>query len=323
MIQNCAIVGSLTDPRTYFRQPTARGEREYVMSRSELMEFATCPHRWFSGYRQEEPEAMSWGSLMDCAWLTPDRLNDRYAFRPETYTNEKGESKKWNGNATVCRQWDADVEKNGQVPLSGALRIATAEACEVLQGDEEIRSVTYEAQVQVMVVGEWVDKSTGLKIPLKCLLDIVPSAKGTRRECLADFKTARSAAPSGWGREVFRHGYDMQAALYLDMWNDAANEKRSTWLHIIQESFAPFEVGRRMLSEEFIELGRGRYKAALRRYAQCLESGTWPGYDDSGRAIIEKWNVTDVEPWMVMAGESFHEDPDWVSKPILELGGAA
>ena len=128
-----------------------------------------------------------------------------------------------------------------------------------------------------MVVGEYADKETGLTVPLKGMIDLEPRVNSTFHDSLADLKTCNSASPFPWARAVFEHGYHIQAAMYLDLYNSATGQDRTTFLHVLQESYAPWEVGKRLLSQEFLELGRLTYLTALQRYCQCLAANSRPG----------------------------------------------
>jgi len=121
-------------------------------------------------------------------------------------------------------------------------------------------------------------------------------------DSLADFKTCSSAHPRSWQKHV--HDYDLhtQAGLYLDLYNAATGEQRDEFRHILQESFKPWQVAKRILSVEFISLGREKYKRILKRYAACLKSGHWPDYDEGGPhdVVLDGWLTTQPVDWMVM-----------------------
>jgi hypothetical protein len=69
-------------------------------------------------------------------------------------------------------------------------------------------------------------------------------------------------------------------------------------LHVAQEIDAPYEVGKFRLSEILLRIGRGVYERALRRYAECVTTGKWPGYAVEG-GIVQGWTDAEAEAWMV------------------------
>jgi hypothetical protein len=273
-----------------------RGDPEYVLSRSDLVEIGRCAHRWVAGYQPPDSDAKEWGALIDCMTLSPDRFRTAYAMTPEMYPDSKtGEPKPWNWNANYCKAW-RDERPGVTIIRPNEFEEASA-AVSVLMADEQIRDLIKLSRKQVMVVAEYKDADTDLTVPLKCLIDLV-SGIG-----LADLKTCSTASPFVWPRDVFNYGYNVQAALYLDAYNLATGENRQEFVHILQESFAPWETAKRMLSAEFIELGRASYIAALKRYCGCLKENRWPGYDEGARLVVNGLRIVEPEAYMIGRSE--------------------
>lgn len=272
-----------------------RGHPDYVMTGGALREFDRCPHRWINGYREDATTFTEWGSLVDCLAMSPDEFKKRFIVVPETYQNEKGEEREWNFNANVCKAWRR-ANAGKQEVKTGLLGDAQW-AATLLQKDEHIGPILKASRKQVMITGFYDDKETGLRIPLKCLIDLVPPS-----DFLADLKTCTNAEKRAWARHVHQFGYHEQSARHLDLWNAAHNDTRQEFRHYIQESFEPFEIGKRILDPGFISIGRDSYVRALKRYALCLKDNEWPGYDSkthNGDIVIDGHLVTSPEAWMV------------------------
>ena len=301
MIQNAKVVGAQIDPEVYHRRDenVPRGHSEYIMSRGELIEFAHCPHRWVNGYHEEESsKPMQWGSLIDTLLLDPDRFSAKYAIAPPTYMaegkkkNDPPTEKKWNLNATYCSNW-VDAQK-GKTVIKVDEYAEALKAVEVIKSDGSISNIIDHSSKQVFVVAEYLDEETGIIVPLRILIDIVPEDKS-----LIDLKTCISAEPRAWSRAVYQHGYHVQAAFYLDVYNAAMGDSRNEFRHIIQESFPPYEIGKRVLSDEFIALGRNKYQEALKLYAKCLRDYSWPSYEELQNYSINGWGIVDTEAYMI------------------------
>lgn len=301
-IINAKVIGCV-ERDAYVKSQYPRGHREFAMSRGELMEFNRCPHRWLMGIESEETKSTKWGSLIDCMLLTPSRFDLLIAVTPAEYPaipkrkDDPIEMKPWNKNATFCKEWEA--ERDGMQIVKPDLHADALAAVKVLMADEQIAGLVGCSQKQVMAVGEYHDDETDLIVPLKVLIDLEPAQESPFEDSLADLKTCATASPFPWVRAVHDHGYHVQAALYLDVYNAATGEDRTTFLHVLQESYAPWEVGKRILSQEFIELGRLTYLTALRRYCACLAANHWPGYDEDGKMVLHGWNLTEPEAWMI------------------------
>ncbi len=291
------LIAENYDSAKYHQMAGKRGEPDFVMSRSELMTFDSCPKKWLLGVEQEQNGSIAFGSLVDCLITDAKRFNERFSVQPAEYMADKGPdkgtSKPWNNNADVCRAWKAEQGSRSILKLS---EIADARGAEArLQGDRLIKELLHRSKKQVFVTTIYQDADTGITVPIKVLIDLVPDG-----EALADLKTVRSAAPKEWQRTVYQWDYHVQAAMYLDAWNSCGlNKQRNQFLHVLVENTAPFETARRILAEEFINIGRARYTAALARYCRCLKAKKWPGYDDEGNDIVNGWRLVSPLAYMV------------------------
>ena len=207
MIASSKVIGAGVSYETYSRQApgVVRGNREFIMSRSELTNFASNPKRWLDGYREDDDtdtDATVWGNLIEClAGLNGD-FEERYAVAPAEYADEKtGKMKPWTFAANVCKAWrEEQGERN---VIKSELRDKAEKAVAALQADADVSELFACSQNQVMVAGVWRDKETGLEIPLRCLLDLVPDvAHPVFSKTLADFKTCRNGCPDFWAREI-------------------------------------------------------------------------------------------------------------------------
>lgn len=301
------VVSANTDAEVYRMSAGKRGELDYMMSRSELLECAWCPSRWIQGYKSPDTKPKEFGTLMD-ALVLGTQFADKFAVCPATYPSEskKGETaeKPWNRNSTYCKEWEAEQEKAGRTTVKADDYQEAKAAATSLLNQRDIAAIIADSDHQVMAVSEYHDEETGIVVPVKILVDIAPRLGPPGHESLLgksliDFKTAMSAGPGPWTRAVFEHNYHVQGAFYLDAWNAATGDDRQDFRHIIQESYAPWEVGRRLLSQEFLELGRIKYLHALKVYAGCLADNNWPGYDRGTNFIMQGFTIVGPEIWMM------------------------
>ena len=296
MIQNAKITSKGRTPASYHEQAAKRGSAEFIMSSSSLRAFAECPQKWFNGFEFPDSKATEWGRLLDVCLLTPDEFLKLYSIKPSTYRDAKtGEEKPWNANSNVCKAWKDAQE--GKECVSDAKLEEVRQAIARLRADEIIAAWCAACDTQVLVEAEWHDEPTGLVIPIRCLIDFVPRNDTEFAKCVGDLKTTCNAKPQAWQRWAFTAGYHVQGAFNLDLLAAATGEDRNTFCFILSESSAPWQTGKRMLSEDFKELGRAEYKRHLRNYAACVKSGRWPGYDDNDEAA-QGWTVVSPEPWM-------------------------
>lgn len=300
-LHSAKLVGYDVEYESYARQVVARGHSDYSMGRSDLVDFAACPSKWMKGGGEsEETEATEWGKLVERLIQYPAAAKDEYAVQPAEYDHPKEGRKPWNNNATVCRDWRKEQESAGREVIKAETWTQANNAVKFFYGDHELSALLEASRCQAMVVGEYRDKETGLVVPVKGLIDLVPGKDTALNYVLADIKTTVNAHPFVWGREIHKRHYYWQAALYLDLWNLAMLEKRYEFKHAIQESCPPWQCGLRFLSEGFIRLGRLEYRAALQRYCQCLKERYWPGYETPEAGLcVNGWLVQDLEPYMI------------------------
>lgn len=322
MITNAKILAKAVNPVEYHEAKFERGDLRLEMSSSQLREFYRCPQRWKEGYNSPASESKTWGSLVDTLLLTPEQFSKRYVVTPQSYTTKAMEcprcnsitdskscrqckcerveievSKPWTLQSDTCLEMKKEWEAQGLELLSASEKLAADAAIAKLMRDSHIATYVNESDKQVWVAATWEDES-GLKIPVKALLDLVPRADSVFGKSAGDLKTTRSAALGQWQRWVYSAGYHIQGALMLDLLSAALpNDDRNTWCHILSENFAPYQTGKRILSHAYIELGRAEYKKMLRLYCQCLKIGKWPHYDDHDEAV-QGWTIVEPSPWM-------------------------
>jgi hypothetical protein len=297
------------DPAKYHALGSAipRGKPQKTMSNSELKRFLRCPQKWIRGVETKSTDSTEWGDLVDSCVLTPERFGRKFAISPEMYEakgkkkDDPVELKPWNYQATVCKEWRTAQESAGFTVVKPDDASEAWSAAKRLLEDDRLKTFIESSDKQVQLCIDYTDDETGISVPIKCLVDLVPRKTSDCWNSLGDLKTSVSAQPHAWVSAVFEFGYHMQASLYLDAFNAVTGEKRKMFAHVVQENSAPYETARRLLSEEFINIGRDAYRLALREYCQCLKSGFWPGYDDreGTDTIIDGWRVVEPKPYML------------------------
>lgn len=296
MIVRAKIVGENVSYETYSHQDpgVVRGHPEFVMSRSELAAFLVNPEKWLAGGASEDTSATEWGRLVECLEMNPKEFEHLFEVHPENYPCEPTKrdprsEKPWTTRADYCKEWEEDRK------LAGITIISPKVMAEAEQAVKSAKAYTPRAELvsiskkQVMVLGEWIDKTAQLVIPLRCLIDLVPEKKHPAMgKWLADSKTARNGNPEHFARVVDDESYDIQAALSLDLYVTATGEDRCEWIFPLQENTPPYHVVKPMpaLTTEFLEFGRAKYATALREYAACLTSNQWPSYSTGSRLVF-------------------------------------
>ena len=95
---------------------------------------------------------------------------------------------------------------------------------------------------------------------------------------IVDYKTAISAAPDEFGRSAVKFGYHIQAAWYRRLAISLGLAETVSFRFVVQEKTAPYLVSVIELDDRTLDIGDMLGQQAARIYADCVESGVWPGY---------------------------------------------
>lgn len=283
---------------TTYHQPqrAKRGDSDFVMSRTELRAFAENPHAWVQGELEIKPSgAMLFGSLVDAMLLDPSALA-QFAARPTTYTDSKGATKPWNGNSNTCKDWLKRAAAEGKQVVSEYAYKQAEKAARLARENSAFGAMLSGAQTQVVLEWSYLDAETGIEVPLKAMVDLVPPAGAA----LIDLKTAMKADPRGFEKAVWQNGYYYQAGFYLWGWRECRDSDRSIFAwHVIETGGCSpdgvparksFTQGTYVCAADYAAIGIDHAKRDLARYARCLADGRWPEYTDKPKMIeAPKW----------------------------------
>jgi len=105
---------------------------------------------------------------------------------------------------------------------------------------------------------------------------------------LVDLKTTVNADPREFGKTAYDFGYHQSAAHYQDGVHAATGEKLPFTFVLVEKS-APYLVSVVQLDDEALTAGRALNDRAKRIYAECTETGNWPGYPDADPISLPMW----------------------------------
>lgn len=225
----------------------------------------------------KESTALTFGKAFHAATLEPDVFAETYAVlppdAPQRPTAAMLNAAK-NSDSSLARigwweRWDAD--NPGRIILSAAdyeraQRMADSVrahpvAAGLLVGGE--REITF----------RWQDEETGLAA--KCRADLYANG-----EFLLDLKSCRDASPDGFARAVAAYHYDLQCQHYLE--GIRANGDSIRWMILLAvESDPPYVCQPHILDSRAEERGWNLRQCAIKRQAECLRTGKWPGYSEA------------------------------------------
>lgn len=119
----------------------------------------------------------------------------------------------------------------------------------------------------------WTDEETG--VPCRAMLDRFPSPR-----VATDVKTCVSAAPAEIERAVWKFGYHVQDAWYRAGLKALGIHDNPGMAFVFVEKNPPHLVNVVQLNPLALEAGAHYARQARLIFAECTESGVWPGWGD-------------------------------------------
>lgn len=229
-------------------------------------------------YRAESPpsRAMQLGSAIHCALLEPERFTTDYVLLKDVKDRRASEYKaatKVHGTERVLVSTEADQVAGMQ------------EA--VLSNPSMAKRLNAEGWRELSLFVR--DPETGVLIRVR--YDLL-----TADGIAVDLKSCQDARPEEFSRSIFNYAYDLQCALYRDAFEWATGETPVFEFAVVEKDMPH---GHKLYEPDhtMIQEGRRRYREALNLFAQCEQSGNWPGLPCDGPEIISlpSWRVAQIE----------------------------
>lgn len=124
----------------------------------------------------------------------------------------------------------------------------------------------------------WIDADTGL--PCRARFDHLHRAMRYGM----DLKSCADGTEDGFTRAMVRHAYHLSQAHYL-AGAHALEHPLKGYFFLSQETFPPYVATVNEIDSTFEELGFSLWKTSMKRLAQGVATGRWPGYATSPTGI--------------------------------------
>lgn len=233
-------------------------------------------HFWTDSYlnpdREAEPPtpAQIFGSAAHALVLGDEVFEARHTVSPYDDFRSK-EAREWKAQAEAAGRYIIKRETYDDLKrLAAAAHEYPLVKAGILDGEVE-RSLV------------WRDEETG--VWLKARPDVLP-----RAGIIVDYKTTVSAHPRDMQKAIADHGYHVQLALVREGLlalgivepKDVAD---LTFALVFQEKKAPFALNHCEIDADWLFRGSQVIRRAVRRFAQCVAEGVWPGYEPPTHAL--------------------------------------
>lgn len=213
----------------------------------------------------EDSDARQRGRAVHCAVLEPARFRTDFVL--------------WTGKVRNGKAWDAFEKENaGKEILTKAMNdhaMAMAKAAAAIPAARPyLMGGRSEATLLWTFEREAIGGVPGYSMECRSRLDFIADCGA-----LVDLKTTRDASPSGFGREVGRYNYHVQAAFYRRAYFRVTG-KLLPYKFVAIESAFPFVGAVYSVTDEALELGEETFTGWMDHLNVCQQTNHWPGYGE-------------------------------------------
>lgn len=247
---------------------------------STLNKFARTPAhaRHYIRHGMESTPQMDLGKLVHLAVLEPER------FAAEVVVPPKGDGRRKEVKAARAEFYAANEGKTFADQETFEQVKAMAES--VFAHETAGKFFTGEGDNEVSIL--WEDGTHSMRC--KARIDQVKSVDGW--PIVADLKTSRNASLREFERSIYTFGYHVQAVHYLAgmdaLFPIPDSEPFRRFVFFVVESEPPYCCAKYELDERALDKGEQKRSEYLRKWAECIETGIWPGYADD-YASLPPW----------------------------------
>lgn len=224
-----------------------------------------CPavywHDREHGARDSKP--FEFGRIAHRLVLEGKNIEDTHIIVPDEFSTSH--TKKW---AALIAQ----VEEAGKPTFKESDAETVRAMAKALQEHEYAAAAFENGTAEQTLI--WHDEQFG--IWCRARLDWMPDG-GT---IFADYKTCRSAKIDDLRKDIASYGYHQQAAWYMDGIVRLGLCPSPRFLFVFQEKTPPYLITAMTLAEQALLAGEALNMKAKQIFADCLQSGHWPGYSN-------------------------------------------
>jgi len=217
--------------------------------------------------------AQQWGTAVHTGILEPDELHKRYAADPES--PKGGYPAGWR-NTKDYKNQKAEIFLNAE--LEGMLTPQQFDDISRIQkavARTKVGSRLHELDGAREASGFWYDEE--FEVWRKVRPDWLISSAGM----VVDVKNDRDHRPREFAKSCLNYRYHLSAAYYMDTLSQILDVPIEYYVFLVINSEAPYEVACYELDADSLEQGRHEYRKGLAEWRDCVNSGTWPGGNET------------------------------------------
>lgn len=237
-------------------------KKDYISS-SGLRMYQRSPeyYAYYLEHGEETNPAFVMGSLYHTAILEDTKLDEEYVLSSNRPDQVHGMTSKAN------KEWKSSCEAQGRTVVDEVTWNTIQEMKLKLRENPLMNKLMDKG---INEESYYIDDFYGAKV--KARPDKVT------KYAVIDLKSTDNASTEGFTRTMFKYGYHIQAAFYLDILKEFDNTPRQ-FVFVAQEKKAPYSYQIFRLDDDVIEYGRWQYQDLLEKHKKCMSENRWGGYE--------------------------------------------
>ena len=232
------------------------------ISSLKSMSSSASKFAWERKFPREPSPAMVLGSAIHAAMLQPDVFDNTYYELPK-----------------IDRRTKAGKEKAAEVEAAnvGKIGLSTQDMDTV----NRLHAKAYDDPWLSQFFNKGLKERSFFRNDAYTGLTLKGKIDNWRQEgnVVIDLKTTDCAAERVFKHDIVKYDYISQAAFYYDMVHHCSGEKPFAFIIVAVEKTKDCDVNVFHLDNDALGVGRAMYRKWLDKYAECVKTGQWPGYD--------------------------------------------
>lgn len=216
------------------------------LNQSTIKQILANPQKWANGFAETpRSAALNFGAFCHDCLLSPQEIPDKYLL---------ADIEKLDLRLKAHKELQREADERGLILVDNAT-IAHAKA--LISANDRTLKEYFQADGdrELSFYGSYLGETP---IHTKARFDFISS----NRCRIVDLKIMQNADKANFAAAVAKFGYHIQAAYYMDVIGETPKPKEFIFVAIEKEP--PYLCGIYRLSQETIDLGRERYKKAVR-----------------------------------------------------------
>jgi exodeoxyribonuclease VIII len=213
---------------------------------------------------REETKALRMGSLIHCAVLQPEMLNEKFITAPECDRRTK------DGKATY------EAFQSSLKPGQTVVSYEESAECHLIASSAKATlarlGVTFDA-TELMFTTDY----NGVQ--LKCAID------GVAGDYLWDLKSTDDCSAAGCLKAIRGYRYNLQAYFYRLCFETAFERRLLGFRFLFIEKTPPYATAVVEIGPELMSYACSDFEKALQAYRECTTLNEWPAYGDAVQVI--------------------------------------